>query len=289
MTEPGPLLPPGANATGALATFAGSGGRKLSYRSVGPEDCRHLALYLHGIESHGTWFLPVAQKLALRHAVRTILMDRRGSGLNRDIEPGDARSANELLADVRLLRSALGNPKLHIIGLSWGGKLATATVIDQPDSIESLVLITPGLKARVDLPLWDKLRLIGGLLTGGRSRFKVPIEPEMFTRTPEFLEFIKTDPWRLREVTGRFLLSGISLDRRIRRGLRTFPVNVLLFLAGNEWIIDNDRVLKLLGNLPPGRMTSRLYDDATHSIQFESSDRLVRDLGAHFEGRTIPC
>lgn len=277
------LLPPGASGPGRIASFQGAGGRELRYRVIEADAPRHHLLYCHGIESHGTWFLPAAERLRERGCT-TWLVDRRGSGLNRDDGPGDCPSHRVLLDDLAAFRSQVADVPIQLVGLSWGGKLATAAAIDRPEGVAGLTLITPGLKALVDLPLLHKLRLIASLPFGGRARLPIPIEAEMFTRTERFLEFIRNDDWRLHRATARFFLAGIELDRMIARGLPDLDVPTVLFLAGGERIIDNAGVTQLLESLPHGRLQTIRYDDATHSIQFDQVDRLVDDLVPFFDG-----
>ena len=278
-----PSLPPGASGPGRIGSFSGAGGRSLSYRVVEAEAPRHHLLYCHGIESHGTWFLPVAERL--RDAgCTTWLVDRRGSGLNRQDNPGDCASHRVLLDDIAAFRDHVADPRLHLVGLSWGGKLATAAAIDRPENVESLTLITPGLKALVDLTPVQKLKLIFSLPFGGRARIPIPIDAEMFTSTQRCLEFIRSDDWRLHQATARFFLAGIRLDRFIASGLATLDVPTLLFLAGGERIIDNDAVCDLLASMPKGRLQTRHYEDATHSIQFDQMDRLASDMIRFIEG-----
>src|SRR5262245_35508632 len=93
-------LPPDTPGPGRIGSFEGAGGRLLRYRAVEPSQPRHRLLYLHGIESHGGWFLPAAQLLA-KSGCATWLPDRRGSGLNCGEGPGDAPSAAVLLEDLR--------------------------------------------------------------------------------------------------------------------------------------------------------------------------------------------
>lgn len=281
-------LPPGSPGPGTIASFVGAGGRELRYRIVAAKTPRHQLLYFHGIESHGTWFLPAAYALAAA-GVTSYLLDRRGSGLNRTPSPGDARSADVLLEDVARFRDQLGDPPLHLCGLSWGGKLATAAALARPGTTKSLVLVTPGLVAKVDLRPGQKLALVVGLAFGGRNHLAVPIEATMFTTTPRYLDFIRSDPWRLHDVTGRFLAAGLALDRRIRRGLATLDLPVLLCLAGGERIIDNDGVRRLLTALPKGRLRERFYPEATHSLQFDQREQLVSDILFHLDGSERPC
>ena len=105
----------------------------------------------------------------------------------------------------------------------------------------------------------------------------------MFTRTPRFLDYIANDPLRLQRVTARFLLATSKLDRMIRENIHTLRAPVLLFLAGNDRIIDNERTRKLLERLPSGHLRARLYERATHSIQFEETAGMVNDIDRFLE------
>lgn len=269
-------LPPGTSGPGRIESFEGSGGRLLRYRVLDSQPARYHLLYLHGIESHSAWFLPAAARLR-EFGFTTYLLDRRGSGLNMNYLPGDAPSARVLLEDVRRFRHQLGDPKLHLLGLSWGGKLATAVALDQPEEVQSLVLVTPGLRSRTDLSLLAKANVLLSLLAGGRRRFKLPIEPEMFTNTPRFLDFIRRDPWRLQKVTARFLLTSRALDWMIARRIANLRLSILLFLAGKDPIIDNQGVLDLLSAVK-NQVRLQVFDEAIHAIQFDQMERMVRDI-----------
>ena len=280
------LSAPGARARCELAEYEGARGRRLRYAVVRARPERQALLYLHGIESHGGWFLAAAEGLAER-GTTTYLLDRRGSGLNLEPAPGDAPSAAVLLEDVRRFCAHARLERPSLVGLSWGGKLAVASALDQPDGFRALVLVTPGLVPRVGYSLPERIGIALALVLGGRARFHVPIEPEMFTRTPPFLDYIVNDPLRLQRVSARFLLASNRLDRWIRSSVQELSVPVLLFLAGHDRIVDNERTRALLERLPPGQLRTRLYEDATHSIQLEQTERLVRDVSGFLE--ELPC
>ena len=280
------LSTPNVRTSYQLEEFEGAGGRWLRYAVVRGRSERGTLLYLHGIESHGGWFLRAAEGLAAR-GYTTYLLDRRGSGLNRETGTGDAPSAAVLLEDVRRFRAHAGCERLVLVGLSWGGKLALATALDQPAGLRALVLVTPGLVPRVGYSRLERIGIALALLVGGGIRFHVPIEPGMFTRTPRFLAYILNDPLRLERVTARFLLASHSLDRRIHARVHELSVPVLLFLAGRDRIIDNRRTRALLERLQAGRLRVHLYEDATHSIQLEQTERLVRDVTRFLT--ELPC
>lgn len=272
------VLPPGTVDPGRIECFEGSGGRLLRYRVLASQQPRYHLLYLHGIESHSAWFLPAAASLQ-EFGCTIYLLDRRGSGLNMDPRPGDASSARVLLEDVQRFRRQLGHRQIHLLGLSWGGKFAAAVAIEQPDGFQSLILITPGLSYRTDLSLPTKAKVLLSLLAGGRTCFKVPIEPEMFTHTPRFLDFIRKDPWRLQKVTARFLLASRSLDWMIARKIDRLRLPVLLFLAGKDPIIDNQGVLDLL-SVVKNQVRLQLFDEAIHAIQFDQMELMVQRTAA---------
>jgi acylglycerol lipase len=273
-----------------LHDYEGAGGKRLRYRVIRSSHERHVLLYLHGIESHGGWFLPAGHRLAKRSCT-TYLLDRRGSGLNRDgrkDHDGDAESADILLEDVRRFRAHANLDSVVLVGLSWGGKLAVAAALDEPEGVRALVLITPGLVPRVDLSVRNKVRALASLVGGGHAPIELPIKPEMFTRTSRWLDFIKHDPDRLTAVTARFLLASRSIDRRLRDHGSALNVPVLLLLAGHDRIIDNARTHALLRRLCRAGLRVEDYEDSTHSIQFDDTTRLVDDVSGFLE-EPVPC
>jgi pimeloyl-ACP methyl ester carboxylesterase len=265
-----------------VESFRASGGDQLHYRVVEAGRPDHALIYLHGIESHGEWFLPAASRLR-ELGVTTILLDRRGSGLNSHLEPGHADSAAELLEDVRLLRAKLGPQRFALVGLSWGGKLALAAALAQPDSWTRLILITPGLVPRVDLAWSEKFRLLACWAFRPHARFGVPIEPEMFTQTPHWLDYLRQDPMRLKRVTAKFLRASVSLDSYVRSRIEKLRVPSLLLLAGDDSIIDNDKTRRLFERIRPDLRTVEVFAGATHSLQFDCVDRLVEHMKAFLE------
>jgi pimeloyl-ACP methyl ester carboxylesterase len=276
-----PTAPPVAGAE--TKEYEGAGGRRLRYRFMRAAPESHRVLVLHGIESHGGWFHAAARALAERGCT-TFLLDRRGSGLNRGDEPGDAESAEVLLEDVARFRDHAGDPPLLLVGQSWGGKLATAAAIERPANVRGLVLVAPGIRANVRLPARDLARVAASALAGGRARVRVPIDDEMFARDPAVLDFIARDPLRVHKATARLLLAGRSLDRRVVRGIASLRMQVFLALADDDPIVDEPALLALLRRLPKGALRVRRFP-GRHSIQLEHPDALAAQI-ASFAART---
>ena len=206
---------------------------------------------------------------------RRTSLDRRGSGLNLETEPGDAASAEVLLEDVRRFRAHVGLDALVLVGLSWGGKLALAAALDQPRGRARARPRDSGSRAA--------RRLLAGrsgsasrsaCALGGRARFHVPIEPEMFTRTPRYLDYIENDPLRLQRVT-RALPAREPRARPHDPRARPHAGRAGAAVPGRARPDHRQRAHTGAARAPPGRTPARRAStsEATHSIQFDETGR----------------
>ena len=269
--------------SGQLALYAGAGGAELGYFEYRAEPGNGVAVvYLHGIESHAGWFGLAAERLRAR-GYDVFALDRRGSGVNqasRGFVPGHADDWRMLVEDVHAfvepLRARYGG--VFLAGLSWGGKLAVAYGLEHPGAVDGLVLITPGLVAKVDPPLADKLKIVAGAALRPTARVPTPIEPPMFTTTPRYLDYIENDPLRLTSATAGFFWETRRLDRHIDANVAALRLPALLLLAGRDRIIDNAATRALLARAAGADIEVVDYPDQTHSVQFDDPDRLVADM-----------
>jgi acylglycerol lipase len=234
---------------------------------------RGCALYHHGIQSHAGWYEASARKLnAAGYAV--LQADRRGSGRNEE-DRGHAESAEQLIADAHAGRDVLlgksGCREYHVIGVSWGGKLAAAAHVQDSAGVRSLTLVTPGLFPKVGVSRGEMARIGFAMLYEPRRLFQIPLDDaELFTRSARWKTFIDTDPLTLRECTAGFYLASRRMDRIAARLGQSKPVAVHLFLAGEEGIIDNEKTRAFIDALgwPDTRVTT--YEQARHSLEFEN-------------------
>ncbi len=244
---------------------------------------RGAVLYLHGIQSHGGWFEGSAGRLA-EAGFTVLLPDRRGSGRN-DVDRGHAPSVRQVLRDAAEALDELhvrtGRERLHVVGVSWGGKLAMALRGFAAERIASLTLVGPGLFPRVDLPMGEKARVGLSALARKRATFGIPLnEAELFTGNAARQAFIRDDPLRLMRATAGFLLASRRLDRLAMRSAgdgRGCPLRV--FLAGRDRIIDNGRTRDFVRRLTWPEREIIEYPDAEHTLEFEAEpEPYFRDL-----------
>ncbi len=230
-------------------------------------------LYLHGIQSHGQWFDVSAGQLA-DEGFAVLLPDRRGSGRNEQ-DRGHAAGPTQLVSDLKAALDVLTvraeTSQATVVAVSWGGKLALALARCVSRRLNRLVLVAPGLFPQVDIPLLDKLRVATFAAVGPRHPFDVPLsDPELFTATPRWVDFIRADPLSVRKVTARFLLTSRQLDWEVRRyGRRPPDIPVRLLLAGHDRIIDNERTGQFVRNLNVSDRAIVEHPDAHHTLEFE--------------------
>jgi alpha-beta hydrolase superfamily lysophospholipase len=257
----------------------GLAGNELEYRTRDGDALGYIAwtqpgastalVYLHGIESHAGWFAQAATRLAAQ-GYDVFSLDRRGSGINRENRgyvSGHIDHYQILFEDIHDFIAPLRSRYQHVflVGLSWGGKLATAYELEYPQNINGLILITPGIKALVDVSLPVKLKIVLYAQLSPETPIASPITPEMFTTTPRYLDYIKGDPSRLTHATARFYFTALDTP-------------TLLLLAGQDRIIDNAGVIEILYRGNSDRLTVIDYPEQTHSVQFDDPEQLVQDM-----------
>lgn len=239
-------------------------------------------LYLHGIQSHCEWYTETAR--AINAAGFAVLQpDRRGSGRNLR-ERGHADSHGQLIEDgflcVSELRRRTGADRVHLIGVSWGGKLVVAMHVTDPTVAASLTLVAPGLFPVVDVSAAEKFRIGWSMLSEPKRHFDIPLNnPELFTAEPDKIEYLRHDALQIHQATAGFFLASRRMDRVFKKLPDGPPVPVHLLLAGDERIIDNDATRDFVSNLPWKDKRISIYPKSRHTIEFgEERDRFVGDI-----------
>ena len=238
---------------------------------------RGLVIYLHGIQSHGGWYEASSRHLA-SSGLAVYFADRRGSGLNK-VNRGHADSWELLARDVTDLENlalaewadAEGTPRLMLLAVSWGGKLAAALAAMHDGRYSGLAMLCPGICPKRGLSLATKLSIAVALARKNEfQKFAIPLaDPNLFTATPRWLEFLQGDELSLREATARFLFESRRLDEFLAEAHRWVNVPVLLALAGRDRVIDNFATGQYLMKMASHDRTVLYYEKAHHTLEFE--------------------
>ncbi len=247
-------------------------------------------LYHHGIQSHCGWYEASAKALASA-GYAVLQMDRRGCGRNEP-DRGHADSAEQLIADALAgrdeLRRRCGFTDHHVVGVSWGGKLAVSSYVHDPQGVKSLSLVTPGLYPKLGVSKEVQSKIGFAMLYEPQQHFDIPLsDAERFSSDPKWQTFFKTDPLTLVQCSAGFYLASRRMDKIVARLPQANPLPVHLFLAGDERIIENDKTAAFVDALPfPGRRITT-YDNARHSLESEVPETYFADL-TRFINEAIP-
>jgi alpha-beta hydrolase superfamily lysophospholipase len=273
-----------------METITYSDGYTTAVRWWRPADPRGCVLYFHGIQSHGGWYEASGAELAAQ-GLTVLMPDRRGSGCNT-IARGHVSSAKQCLDDAGEALGALldetGLPAAHVVGVSWGGKLAVALADAAPKKVCSITLVAPGLFPKVDLTTGEKFRVAMAMLHDRDRMFDIPLNTaRLFTGNPDRIKFVDQDSRKLTQVTAAFLLTSRRLDRSARRfGTSSWRGPMHVMLAGRDGIIHNDQTRRWLRDLPSPVRQITEYPDAHHTIEFEPDpSRFLADLAGWIADR----
>ena len=234
---------------------------------------RGVVLYLHGIQSHCGWYEASARRLQ-QAGFAVLQPDRRGSGRNQAAR-GHAESQEQLIKDgqacaARLLEIA-GVGRFHLLGVSWGGKLACAMAAAGADALQSLSLVCPGLFPIVNVSNAEKFKIGLSMLGNPERHFDIPLnDPGLFTSQPRWQDFLKNDALTLQQVTASFFLATRRMDAVLRDLPKCKPLPLHLMVAGDDEIVDTDKTVEFVRALswPGTRITH--YPEVRHTLEFES-------------------
>lgn len=264
--------------TAANREFVASDGYRIRFRHYPSLQRRGIVLGVHGIQSHSGWYEYSSCRIA-EAGFDVYFADRRGSGLNGR-QRGHAAHGMRLVNDVRELRqialadhagSSISRPPVCLMGISWGGKTATAAATLFPAEFQSLALLYPGLFPKLG-PTWSqRLRLrLARRMEIVREHIPVPLnDPSLFTQVYEWQRFIAEDPLTLHTVTSSFLNAGRDLDEIVATQAGDIRQPLLLMLAENDAIIDNKATRTFLQSIPNHSLTLRTWPGARHTLEFE--------------------
>jgi alpha-beta hydrolase superfamily lysophospholipase len=257
-----------------IASFVTSGGYKLHYRHFQPVGMsKGTIVFIHGIQSHGGWYETSCKKFA-QAGYRVLFLDRRGSGLN-EVSRGDSPSFRTLLDDLKEFlqyqrKEIAGATPLILGAISWGGKIAFGLEIRMASLVDGFILLAPGFCPKVHPTRKERFFIALGSLFSPRRLFNIPLnDPELFTSNPVAQKFLKEDPLALRKATARFLLDSVRLDFYLRIFRTKISKPILLLIAGQDKIIDNEKTIAFVKRFASGSLTVKEYPEAHHTFEFE--------------------
>jgi alpha-beta hydrolase superfamily lysophospholipase len=172
---------------------------------------------------------------------------------------------------------------------SWAAKLAVVYAARRAEPLAGLMLLGPGLLARVNLSPWRRSQVIVGHLVTPTARLPIPLTPELYTANPLYLDLIRADPLRLLDATAQFFWETARLDRHRLAASARLDLPLLLLQGEDDRMMDVPGTRRWFECLRTPEKTYRAYPGAGHTLDFEP-DRgpYVADVLAWLSARVSP-
>ena len=242
---------------------------------------------LHGITGHARSWDDEAAALAGRY--RVLALDQRGHGDSAPAPDGDY-STEAFASDLGAFLDALGLSRVHVVGLSLGGRVAIAYAGRHPDRVERLVVVDIG----------------PDIAPEGRARVgrMMAATPERFTSVEQVVAYARAANPRYAEAALRHRIAHAvrqhgdgfawKYDRELREQVRSGrwrdPIDLwplwsaitcpTLIVRGVESDVLSAEIAKrMLETLPHARLVE--VENAGHTVpgdQPEAFLQIVRDF-----------
>jgi alpha-beta hydrolase superfamily lysophospholipase len=243
-----------------------------------------VALFLHGIGMHGEPYGSIAAGFTSQ-GIAFIVPDLRGHGRS-DGTRGELAPPQVLRSDVGILIDSIHrrypDAPLVLLGDSMGGVLAADYAWRGEQRLAGLALLVPAFglnKAQWEKPGGD----LKNLFTNGGIPLATAKKMRPSTQSDGFLKARLADKLALSEVSLAYLTTIGGAQSEWRRAAAEIKMPLFICVAGEDRIIDNDRVRRFFDRAatPPEAKTWRKLDGAYHTVCWDpATPELIAELSA---------
>jgi acylglycerol lipase len=230
-----------------------------------------ILIFLHGIASHAGWFGETAADLK-NQGVGVYAPDRRGSGRSGGPR-GHLRRYERAVADLDETMTIVASENMGVpvflAASSWAAKLGLVYAALRPSRLAGLMLLGPGLLPRVNLSTARRVEVVIAHFVAPTARIAIPLTPEQYTPTSQYVDLIRMDPLRLLTATTQFFWETARLDRRRRSASVTLNLPLLVLQGDHDAMIDVPKTIRWFSQLPIEDKKYIAYAGAGHTLDFE--------------------
>jgi alpha-beta hydrolase superfamily lysophospholipase len=216
-------------------------GPDLYFASAMPADPPKAVLgILHGYADHGARYRHVMGALA-EHGIGSVALDLRGHG--RALGPrGFCERFDEFLDDARELRRLVedrakregGAAPMFLFGHSFGGLVATTSVLERPGDIRGIVLSSPFFGIALAVP---KVKLLAGKVASRvYPRLELPtgLYGKDMTHDAEKARAYDDDPLVFKNATARWFTETVAAQQRALEGASRLTMPLFMAFGTND-------------------------------------------------------
>ena len=272
------------------ATLKTADGLDLYLRRWQAEDVPHQWTFVvvHGLGEHGgryqhlaEWFTPLGATV--------YAMDQRGhgrSGGQRGHAPGLTAMLDDIDAIVVRAREESGGP-LVLLGHSFGGLLAIAYALRQPDHIDRAVFSAPLLLLKVKVPGWK--RGLANVLPKIAPRFSLSneLDADVLSHDPENARAYRSDPLVHNRITAGLYGDTIARGEEFIARAPQLRVPFLLLHGRDDQVVDPIGSQRFFARATVPDRAFCLYPGLYHEIFNElDQEKVFQDIESWLTQRT---
>lgn len=203
---------------------------------------RAALIFIHGLGGHSDRYQECGRAWAGR-GVSTYAIELAGFGRTEGPR-GHVDTFDRYHHDLEILLARVmadhSRRPVFLLGESMGGIIAVDFVTRRPALLSGLILVAPSFQDRLNVPLGRKAEALMHVVARHRKWYDVPWNPNDFTRDPDLIAFLDSDPMEVRKVTAQFYFAYTPVAGRARKAAPFLNLPVLMLLPGEDRMIDSD-------------------------------------------------
>lgn len=283
--------------TGARPARPSTTSRRIYFPSIGKNPVKLSGLFYRapqakasllmvaGMQSHSEWHRKTAEFLS-KNGITVLAIDRRGTGHSAG-ERAHAHNRRELFDDVQAGINLLKAEKapIHILGNCFGARLVIPVGVENgPDVIRSIITLAPSThmsKVGGDYQPAEKIilgfeHLVDRIVPFWEQRVPTPLDDRAFVSEGPGLAWIQNDPYATRKITTRMMWVARGLRRQMMDGLKKVRVPLLVVLASEDSIVDNESIEEYFDR--DVENFTQVTLDSEHAFEFSRAQKEFREL-----------
>lgn len=223
--------------------FDSADGVRLRWRRNEPEDdARAVMLFIHGLAEHSGRYEHVLARFS-ESGYDCWIFDYRCHGESPGLRVHVDRF-DEFLADVAaahaMVRGAVSDRPLVLVGHSQGGLLALRYTVTHPDGIDGLIVSSPFLGMHPDSKPPSALQMVANIVStfAAKLMFSKVADPALLSRTPGVAEAYVADPLVSSTVSARWFTEVVRAQLETREMAARLSVPALIMQSGDDRLVD---------------------------------------------------